>query len=122
MGGVVRTHYCTECACIDPDNLGEPPVEPCGSPNWKGDGRCDDQNNNAGCEYDGGDCCPLTVPNGEVKTNHCEQCECLDPDNQGEPTTSAPHTCGRPNFVVGPIATTRTTTQAASMMVATVVT
>ena len=24
---------------------------------WKGDGFCDDENNNEGCEYDGGDCC-----------------------------------------------------------------
>ena len=29
----------------------------CGSYQWKGDGACDDQNNNAGCDWDGGDCC-----------------------------------------------------------------
>ena len=29
----------------------------CGSPNWQGDNVCDDDNNNANCNYDGGDCC-----------------------------------------------------------------
>ena len=31
---------------------------------WVGDGHCDDNNNNAGCNFDGGACCPpyaLTV-------------------------------------------------------------
>ena len=31
-----------------------PAPESCGSPQWKGDNFCDDDNNNAGCDYDGG--------------------------------------------------------------------
>ena len=33
----------------------------CGAPGYKGDGNCDDENNKASCDYDGGDCCGLTV-------------------------------------------------------------
>ena len=29
----------------------------CGSPQWAKDQWCDDENNNAGCEFDGGACC-----------------------------------------------------------------
>ena len=50
----------------------------CGSPQWKGDGYCDDDNNNAGCAWDGGDCC-----GEEVNTQYCSACECLDPSEQG---------------------------------------
>ena len=52
----------------------------CGSPNWKGDNYCDDDNNNAGCEWDGGDCC-----GDDVKTQYCSVCECLDPNEQKVP-------------------------------------
>ena len=31
-----------------------PPSSGCGSPQWQGDGYCDDDNNNEGCAYDGG--------------------------------------------------------------------
>jgi len=46
----------------------------CSVTSWKGDDFCDDENNNAACEYDGGDCC-----GGDVDTTYCKQCECLDP-------------------------------------------
>ena len=46
----------------------------CKYPTWKGDGYCDDENNNEGCEYDGGDCC-----GHEVITQYCSACQCLDP-------------------------------------------
>ena len=36
------------------------------------DGYCDDENNNAGCGFDGGDCC-----GPDVKTLYCTECECL---------------------------------------------
>lgn len=39
---------------------------------YKGDGICDDGNNNVGCEYDGGDCCGIAVD----KT-FCKTCACL---------------------------------------------
>ena len=42
---------------------------------WKGDGYCDDENNNEGCEWDGGDCC-----GSNVDKQWCDICECLDPD------------------------------------------
>ena len=32
-----------------------------GSSSWIGDGFCDDDTNNAACEYDGGDCCGDSV-------------------------------------------------------------
>ena len=37
-----------------------------------GDGYCDDENNNAGCGFDGGDCC-----GSDVKTAYCSVCQCL---------------------------------------------
>jgi len=52
-----------------------PPSNGCGSPQWKGDGYCDDENNNDGCDYDGGDCC-----GDDVNTTYCSACQCLDPD------------------------------------------
>merc|ERR1739848_560137 len=67
-GGTVKKDYCKECKCIDPKNLGEPPAS-CGVFVYKGDGNCDDENNNKGCDYDGGDCCSKTVKGGKVKTN-----------------------------------------------------
>jgi len=60
----------------------EAPTEPpsgCGNDEWKGDGYCDDDNNNDACDYDGGDCC-----GNHVNTYYCTECECLDPDEQPE--------------------------------------
>ena len=34
---------------------------PCGNIKFKGDGMCDDDNNNAGCDFDGGDCTCYTL-------------------------------------------------------------
>ena len=34
-----------------------------------GDGYCDDENNNAGCNFDGGDCCGVNV-----NTQYCNLC------------------------------------------------
>ena len=36
------------------------------------DGYCNDENNNAGCGFDGGDCC-----GPDVKTAYCSECQCL---------------------------------------------
>ena len=49
-------------------------VSACSSPtpHWIGDGYCDDENNNAGCGFDGGDCC-----GSDVKTAYCSECQCL---------------------------------------------
>ena len=42
------------------------------NPHWSGDSWCDDETNNAGCGFDGGDCC-----GPDVKTSQCSDCECL---------------------------------------------
>ena len=54
----------------------------CSSPNiqYIGIGWCFDENNNAACGFDGGDCC-----GPDVKTAFCTECECL-----GENLTSKP--------------------------------
>jgi hypothetical protein len=87
QGGKVSKDYCKECKCQDPDNIGEPPVS-CGSVQFRGDGNCDDSNNNKGCGWDGGDCCFKTAKKGQVNKLYCKQCKCIDPDNLGE------HACG----------------------------
>merc|ERR1711981_961635 len=96
--GKVKTTFCKECNCLDPHNQGEPVTQPpgCGNDKFKGDGNCDDQNNVAGCDYDGGDCCAKSSSSGKVKTKFCLECKCLDPNNQGEP--EAPAVCGKANF------------------------
>ena len=45
----------------------------CEALDYKGDGNCDDDNNNDGCDYDGGDCCAKSVKNGKVKTKFCNE-------------------------------------------------
>merc|ERR1712048_228191 len=90
-GGKVSEKYCTKCACVDPDNQGK---NTCGVPDYKGDGNCDDENNNKGCAYDGGDCCPKTVAGGQVKKKYCSKCACVDPDNQGPAVPK----CGLPDY------------------------
>ena len=59
-----------QCKCLDPKNQGSKPA--CALPNYKGDGNCDDENNNKGCAYDGGDCCVKTVKGGKVKKDYCK--------------------------------------------------
>ena len=41
------------------------------NPGWIGDGYCDDETNNAGCHFDGGDCCGVNV-----NTQYCNLCIC----------------------------------------------
>ena len=43
-----------------------------GIPSWKGDGFCDDVNNNKDFNYDDGDCCGKA----SVKKNFCVDCTC----------------------------------------------
>ena len=45
---------------------------------WKGDGYCDDSNNNAECGFDEGDCCGCIV-----NTEWCDECQCLDEESKG---------------------------------------
>ena len=71
--------YCTACACLDctytavGDDCVAAFENDCAKTNFKGDGFCDDGNNNGGCDWDGGDCCGSTV-----KKNFCTDCQCLD--------------------------------------------
>merc|ERR1712151_582174 len=76
-GPDVKTKFCKQCKCLDPnfDSSDSSCSGKCYNQNHKGDGNCDDYNNNCGCEYDGGDCC-----GPDVKTKFCKQCECLDPN------------------------------------------
>merc|ERR1711907_624378 len=56
-GDKYQFSYCESCKCLDPAADAPKCEGHCGSPNYKGDGNCDDNNNNCGCDYDGGDCC-----------------------------------------------------------------
>ena len=47
----------SQCECKDPNHK----AMACGKPGYKGDGFCDDENNNAACAYDEGDCCGDSV-------------------------------------------------------------
>merc|ERR550532_3025641 len=50
-----------------------------GTYKWKGDGQCDDKNNNEACDWDGGDCCGIYWYNWVARTEYCYLCQCLDP-------------------------------------------
>lgn len=75
-GPTMKYNLCTKCKCLDCDFKGLkcPKVGKCGTPDWKGDKNCDDENNNCACSWDGGDCCGKK----NVYT-FCKKCECLDP-------------------------------------------
>ena len=42
-------------------------------PYYIGNGFCSDENNNAKCHFDGGDCCGLNVD-----TTYCMECTCIE--------------------------------------------
>merc|ERR1739848_276220 len=69
----------------------------CGSDHYEGDGDCDDENNNAGCDWDGGDCCASTSRRGYVYKRYCSNCACLDPDG----TNSGANYTGGYNYYSG---------------------
>merc|ERR1711953_452091 len=68
-----------------PPTTAAPPSTGCGSPQWQGDNFCDDENNNAECAFDGGDCC-----GDDVNTQYCSACECLEGTTAAPTTTAAP--------------------------------
>ena len=51
-------------------------VEECWDPDYIGDGYCDDGNNKAECNFDGGDCCGSCV-----NMEFCIECLCLSEQN-----------------------------------------
>ena len=61
-------------------------------PTWVADGYCDDNNNNMGCNYDGGDCC-----GPDVNTDYCQECICIDDSVTHAPTSSNARTTGQTN-------------------------
>jgi len=90
LGGPVDKKYCKKCECLDPKPTA--PAPKCAEPAYKGDKVCDDGNNNAGCEFDGGDCCAKSL-GGAVDKKYCSVCKCLDPN----PKAPAPK-CGLPAY------------------------
>merc|ERR1712097_107435 len=71
-GSNVKKEFCKECKCKDPNYKSG---QGCGSVQYKNDGNCDDDNNNAGCSFDGGDCC-----GSNVNKKYCKECKCKDPN------------------------------------------
>ena len=45
----------------------------CELPDWYGDDYCDDENNNADCGFDGGDCCNNGFKDWK---KYCTECKC----------------------------------------------
>merc|ERR1711934_469734 len=88
--------YCKECKCKDPNYKPNTNCKgKCGLAQFKGDGNCDDENNNCGCAFDGGDCCAKSVKGKVVKTTYCKKCECKDPKYKG----SCSQTCKLPKYI-----------------------
>ena len=67
-GPYVDTRYCTECICYSHNSEGN-----CDGPQELiSNGFCNDETNNADCNYDGGECC------GDcTNTDHCLNCVCF---------------------------------------------
>merc|ERR1712032_1233742 len=96
--GSINKKYCKVCKCLDPDNQSDPNCKGgCGAAKYKGDGNCDDENNNCGCQYDGGDCCKKSLGK-PVNTKYCKQCKCIDPKNKGDPNCKG--SCGAAKYQV----------------------
>ena len=74
IDSITFNHAQLQCKCLDPSKQNCKGT--CGAEKFKGDGVCDDNNNNCGCDYDGGDCCANTVKGGKLNTNYCQKCEC----------------------------------------------
>merc|ERR1712159_894019 len=102
--------YCKMCKCLDPSGTTVPTTKGktttaattdpncngvCGAPNFKGDKRCDDNNNNCACDWDGGDCCGTS--GGLHQFSYCDKkkgCKCRDPSaTTTAPTTTADKNC-----------------------------
>ena len=67
----------------------EPTTNECEKPDWIGDTYCDDETNNAACNWDGGDCCNNDNPDWR---KYCKVCHCLDPDESAG-------TCDKPDWI-----------------------
>merc|ERR1712190_232272 len=94
LGKAVNKKYCKECKCLDPKNQQSANCKgACGNAKYKGDGNCDDENNNCGCDYDGGDCCAKSLGKA-INKKYCKECKCKDPKNQPVPNCDKSNKCG----------------------------
>ena len=64
-GSNVNIRNCVECTCYSQQFHCDGPEE------FISDGYCNDETNNADCNYDGGDCC-----GGCANIDHCLNCVC----------------------------------------------
>ena len=62
-----------------------PPNNGCGSPSWANDQWCDDENNNAQCNWDGGACCNNNYSGWDT---YCTDCECKESSTTPTPVTT----------------------------------
>merc|ERR1711937_211876 len=91
--------FCKACKCRDctfvskGDECVKSIKKGCGSPNWKGDGNCDDNNNVGGCNWDGGDCC-----GDKANKKYCAKCFCLDCTKVKPKNCPGKLTCKFPNY------------------------
>ena len=90
-GDDVDKTFCTLCECFGPVppnpsppttttvpttlSTSTPTIGGCGAPAYATDAACDDENNNAACDFDDGACC-----GDNVDTLYCTKCECIDPN------------------------------------------
>ena len=75
-GENVNTQYCSVCECITQEEIS--PFDPCPNYTRISDEKCQDENNNLICSYDGGDCC-----REDIDTSECVSCQCLTQDSDG---------------------------------------
>lgn len=85
-----QNQYCKECKCKDPNYKPSVCLK-----KFIGDKFCDDQNNVKECNYDGGDCCSQHHAN---QFQHCDKCECVDPDHHKENAGKCGAKCGASDF------------------------
>merc|ERR1712051_535867 len=65
----------TTAAPTPTNTTAAPPNDGCGSPGWANDVWCDDENNNAACNWDGGACC---FNDYQGYDSYCTDCECIE--------------------------------------------
>jgi len=106
-GDNVNTLYCILCYCLTNTTQ-----SCCNETSLFGDGVCDACNNQAHCNWDGGDCCLGTANAATMIPERCEpKCECLNPSHtttttttestttKNATTTDPLHNCLKPHWV-----------------------
>ena len=69
----LKSDYCSECTCYGQDTCAALSSAGLKLPSLVGDRVCNDETNNAECNYDGGDCCLYNM-----NTYYCSECNCYD--------------------------------------------